>query len=696
MNRKDLLLIMGIWLWVLLAAQTASVTYAQQTGQSRQADFPGLDIQAEAGWDGYVDQSAPVPFSFLLSNFTLDTIEGDLSLTDPDSNQTVFLGRLFIGPNNVRRFSAIQAVPNWVGCVAKFSRDGQVLWQRELPLITGQDFSEDINYLLFVDDSGRTLPLPAGADGEVGWRRFIPEAGQGRQVQPLTIKPWQLPQHYGPLTVAQAVVFSEDTKTDTLNDAQWDALGKWCSMGGTIFVSEKSPHLLGRLKQANPLIVQPSMLHKNLAVHRCGSGSLREYVGPLFSGTDPQAPRDIAQSASHLTRCNVISMVESRETLRSQARNAEVTRAWVVIIFVAYMLLSGMAIFLGRLSRRGIMVFTSTVVGTACVAALILGSVLRRSQGDLNWTSVTTVGPGGLVQIARIDVQSAGGRNTQAAVSGSFVDLQLSATTEIYRPRYYYYSYSDSPPSSPHFGAFTWQPNQLKDKPDHYLVDVPINPWGHRRLYATAFQPDVRGIDLKIELLLPGKASDQNQSDNLQVSGSGSRLKVTATSDLPFELVDCYLLAAMPLVTSRSENSGISYASVRQDNPFDFIQSRSITAFGNIAPLATVMVESSPFTTFHESEDVFLSNHQLDQQTMLYTAYDGAVGVWIVGKIAASPALSIDQQHCDFEPMAEEHWFVQEVLPEQLPAEWLALNQAALKQQIERLTDNSGSKNSEP
>ena len=91
-----------------------------------------------------------------------------------------------------------------------------------------------------------------------------------------------------------------------------------------------------------------------------------------------------------------------------------------------------------------------------------------------------------------------------------------------------------------------------------------------------------------------------------------------------------------------------------------------------------------------------MSNHQFGRQVMPYTAYNGAVGVWIVGRIEASPALAIDQSHCDFEPMAEEHWFVQEVLPEQLPADWLALNHELWLQQLERLVDKAAVKNEEP
>ena len=108
----------------------AATVRAQQIGGQSQPDFPGLDIQAVPWWDGHVDLSAPVPFSFLMSNFSQDTIEGELTLTNPESGQILKLGEIFIGQNSVRRFSTIQAVPDWDKCLATFRKEVRVVWQR--------------------------------------------------------------------------------------------------------------------------------------------------------------------------------------------------------------------------------------------------------------------------------------------------------------------------------------------------------------------------------------------------------------------------------------------------------------------------------------------------------------------------------------------------------------------------------------
>jgi hypothetical protein len=192
-----------------------------------------------------------------------------------------------------------------------------------------------------------------GSENESGVTgRFVPELGQGRAVQPVAVKTWQIPQHPGPLTVAQAIVFSETTKLEMLNDAQWDAVGKWICLGGTVFVSENSADIVDRLKKASPLGAQPEIVFEELTAYRCGTGSIREYAGPLFSATDLSTPRKIAVSASRLSRNNTMSMLSSRNFTDSDHRNSEITRMWVVIFVLIYTLLSSSVLFFYRMTRR--------------------------------------------------------------------------------------------------------------------------------------------------------------------------------------------------------------------------------------------------------------------------------------------------------------------------------------------------------
>lgn len=679
---RDLFVVM----FLLCVSAFAEIAQGQQAPEPKQTDFPGLDIQAVPGWDGYVDQSAPMPFSFLISNFSQDTIEGELTLTDPEDDRTLSLGKIFIGPNSVRRFSSIQAVPDWYQCIAKFSHEGRVLWQRELALTTGKDFSEDLNYLLFVDDGSRQLQLPINENGGGGTGRFVPEVGHGRVVQPLVVKTWQIPQHPGPLTVAQAIVFSETTKVEMLNDAQWDAVGKWICMGGTVFVHEKSTELIERLKKATPLAAQPGILFQELTVHRCGTGSIREYAGPLFSATDVQAPKQIAESGSRLSRYTTMSLLEHTEMRWWESRNSEINRMWVVTVFVVYTLLSSSAMLLFRLSRRNITIFTSVIVGLTCVAAVVLGGVLRTSRGDLRWVTITSAGPGGLLQRGKIDVQSAGGRNSQMTVNGRRADLQLSESDAT--PDDYYYAWYYQPQrTKPHFPSFTWQASQLEDQADAYQVNVPINPWGRRRLYATAFQPLERGVDIEVSYSLPVPLSPELAAKLGTTYGLNGAFRVKATSHLPFDLENCHLIIARTQVSSDVKGTNFSsgfpgtYSSSQIVGP-QIEQVQSLNYLGRLSPSVPVMGESAP--------RIGLTTENLGAQMVPPTgevlfpqvAHDGATSVWIVAQISKSPILSIDQQRSDFELLQERHWYVQEVLPEQMPLEWGELTERLLDEQL--------------
>ena len=83
--RKDIsrtLLAFATMLWVGLGGSVVAI--AQGPGRDAdkpKPDFPGLDIQVEAGWDGRVEVNAPVPISFLLSNQSEQVLEGQLILT---------------------------------------------------------------------------------------------------------------------------------------------------------------------------------------------------------------------------------------------------------------------------------------------------------------------------------------------------------------------------------------------------------------------------------------------------------------------------------------------------------------------------------------------------------------------------------------------------------------------------------------
>ena len=356
---------------------------------------------------------------------------------------------------------------------------------------------------------------------------------------------------------------------------------------------------------------------------------------------------------------------------------------WVVTVFVVYTLLSSSAMLLFRLSRRNISIFISAVVGLTCVAAVILGGVLRTSRGDLRWVTITSAGPGGLLQLGKIDVQSAGGRNTQMTVKGRHADLQLSESDDT--PNDYYYGYYYQPQmTKPHFPSFTWQASQLEDQADAWQISVPINPWGRRRLYATAFQPLERGVDIEVSYSLPEPLPPEQAAQLGTTYGLNGTFRVNATSHLPFDLENCRLIIARTQVSS--DVQGATYYSGFQfpkNVGIQIEQAQSLADIGRLSPSVPVVVESIPGPGLGRTESIEAAMRGNSREVLFpKVAHDGATSLWIVAQISKSPILSIDQQRSDFELLQEQHWYVQEVLPEQMPQEWIELTNRLLDEQL--------------
>lgn len=700
---------------------------AQGPGLGRdqpQADFAGLDIQAVAGWDGRVDLAAPVPLSFLISNQSAQALEGQLILRDRITKREVRLGDVFIGAASVRRFSAVQGMSDWEDCVATYADGDRVLATRILPLVTGKDFSEDVNYLLFVDDSGRALQMPTpetASDSEMPLAdsvvmeqggtaisggpasnfdasRFTPSPGTGRAVQPVSARTWQIPQHPGPLTVIQAMLFSDVVRPDMLNEKQWDAIGRWICLGGTVFVHDSSKDLLDHLKTAVSLTLAPPVSLDGLRVHRCGAGAIREYSGKLFSAEETTSVRTVLVAAGKLSRSGILSVLTDDATRYRSSSSADRTRMLVIAVFVIYTLFSGVGtLLLSRATRRRVAFYTCSVVLLACMAAAVLGGVLRTSRGDLHWHSVTQASPGGLIQVAGIQVQSAGGRNTEIAVQGRNADLQLlEDTNPNYSRDQYYFRLQQYGPSyyeeitAPGYPAFSEQSNRLSDVPDAFGIRVPITPWGRRQCTAAAFESAIRGLDVTLKFLAGAPSTEQTMSTvgpDVSVRGQWS---VEVRSSLPFDLSDCSLVlmtcrAAVPGETGDRQFPGLL---VPYGSPITkFIPLEHHIPIGDLPAAASRngVAENA----------IFRNQHQIDHRwdtvsDSIRPAYNGSTGAWIFGRILNSPLLSIDEAHSDFVPLSEKHEFIQEIPPEQLPAEWIELHQDWLDLQLRRADERPG------
>lgn len=672
------------------ALTCTSAAFAQTENVRGDVDTPGLTIKATAGWDGTVDRSTPIPVSFLIRNDNERNIEGSLTLSDPSSGHEVQLGEIFVSPGAARSFSSIQALPVWFECFAEFRDGDQILWRRELGLNTGNEFVPGVNFVLFIDDGGRRLSLPGEVtDTNAIAATEVEVAGiEGRPVKSLTVKSWQVPKHPGPLVVARAIVFPDGMDDKDLNRAQWPAVAEWMCQGGSVFVHKDSREVVKRLTDTAPLSAAAPVPSGEFTIRRVGLGAIYEYPKPLFSFESVGVRQLIAETVASLPAYDITSLFDTRRRYYRRGDRADINRTLVISFFGFYTLLSGVVVlFLFRLGRRSIGIYTIVIVAGACVVSGLLGGVLRFSRGDLHWTTVTEVSAGGAVQVARIDVQSAGGRNTQVAVKGEQPDLQFIGRQ---RRRYSRNRYQER------YEPFTWQPNLAKGEEDTYQINVPMTPWGRRLLRASAFKRDFPRLSFELDYeprALPGGRGGGPSGPLEQPSGEFS-LKVV--NHLPFEITDCRLVigvtqssAGQPVVVQDGPPRGFpgrvaSVEALRLQMGLQTVAPSNAKGFIDVYQIKSMETLSAGASR----EEVFVAEFLVQQdQRGLHRLWPhgllplpklsrlGTASAWIVGRVEVSPILTIDEQRGDFVLHDEQHYVIQEILPEDMPAASLFFNE---------------------
>lgn len=678
--------VLQIPLIALLSVVLSPAAMAQADRSQREADAPGLVIEAALGWDGTVDRSAPVPVSFLITNHSDRIIEGQFTLSDPDTGHQAMLGEVVIGPGATRRFASIQDLSDWSECTAALRNGGQVLWQRDLALVSGSAFLANVSFALYVDDSGWRLPLPGAMANAapISDSDLLVAGEQGRPVRCLTVKSWQVPDHPGPLVPTQAIIFPEGAEVDNLNRVQWQAVAEWMCLGGTVFVHAESREIIARLTESAPLDPGAADQSDEFLVRRCGLGAIYEYQQPLFTTDGDEVRRQIAETTALLTKNHLSNLVATTNLHRRGPNRADRNRVLVVILFAFYTLLSGVvALLLFRLTRRRIGAYTLIVVAGGSVASALLGGFLRFSQGDLQWITVTQAGAGGIVQVARIDVQSSGGRSSQVAVHGEHADLQYFGQAEPY----YYWNRRWTG-----FPAFTWQPNRADGDDETYQVRVPMTPWGRRQLLAIGFKRELQPLDFQLtfEPREPPPAGEaaQNDADREPTNNQETQVETPAISigvftlklvnRLPYDLNACWLIV------------GATHNFPQPPGSQQPVQLQSFP-YRTRSQQATVLTTGGPADVYHMTQlpsiragDTYEAEIEADFQLMpndwdLRRTWPagslipsrltrlGTATAWLIAHIDQSPILSIDTPHTDFLPQDECHFFVQQIDPEHMP-----------------------------
>lgn len=676
--------ISGTALTAACALLCGSAALAQNDESTMDRDSPGLVVEARAGWDGTVDRAAPVPVSLLLSNFSDRDIEGHLILSDPRNGWETDLGEIYLSAGATRRFTSIQAFTGWSDCYVALIHDAEVLWRRNLSLNTGSSFNANISFALVINDSQRNPDFPAERPVAVTNPSAAIAGSEGRPVRFLHVKSWQVPTHPGPLISAQAMIFPEDTPDDNLNGGQWHAIARWMCMGGTVFVHAGSPEVTKRLVESSLMRGELPVQQEHFAVRRIGLGAICEYAPKLFTVESLSTRQAIAETIAKLNRQHLCTSVDSVHPVRPTGR-ADRNRMLMVACFGLYTVFSGLiALLLMRRSRRSIVAYMVGVVGTASILSGLLGGVLRMSSGDLTWASITQAGAGGVIQMGRIDVQSAGGRNTQVAITGENADLQATKRqTRSYR--YWNNSTKGFPP-------FSWQPNQARGVENTYQVNVPITSWGRRQLMATGIQSDLRRMDFELTFQ-PRDQSVINPTDDSGVSAAeeasqlidmpSGKFSLNVVNHLPFTVFDCRLVIGTAAATDAAVANGSRTTTIQVipsgglSRPIRIRQSpgsmNPAIEIYHVQELPTLLPNATHQLTFDagfriKADNVTFSRRmQHDLHVLPKVSHVGAVSAWLVGRLEESPIIAIDDSRSDFVTQAALHVFIQEILPEDMP-----------------------------
>lgn len=675
---------------MVLCALVNSVVMAQADPKRSDIDSPGLLVEGSIGWGNIIDQSRPVPVAFLVRNDSERNFEGILELTDLDRNRKLSLGEVVVAPGTSRRLNSIHKLIDWHDCIATIRRGNKVVWRRDMNLSAGRLIEHNSNYVLFVDDGGRKLNLP-GDDFDVSTTIVtyeVPVAGiSGRPIRTVTLKPWQVNNHPATLMIAMAMVFPETAAERDLNQVQWKAIGQWVCEGGTVFVNSNSRELITRLVESIPLVSETASQSGPFTVRRFGLGAIYEYNDPLMTSQSQEIKLAIADVAAQLSRNHVNSFFDSGMVFFSRGGQTDQNRLWIGGLFGIYTLLSGLgSLMLFRLSQKRMAMYIITVVFCASLAAAGLGGYLRLSKGDLRWLSVTEAGEGGLVQVALLDVQSAGSRNTHVAVKGDNADLQLIANPVN---RFYQQTMMSG------YSPFTWQPNLLQSEKDTYQIGVPMSPWGHMRCHASAIRRNPQRLEIELEYKPggpPQPTAGEQTSGESAISPLTSKpqpltftdellkgdFKLKIENKLPFSIRNCTLVIGIsrPAAPNSQNNAGVLVQRGR-NRVFTNVQGQNmidgLVDVYHQQPVANISVEGH-----HSSE--FAANFGTAQQ---YWSHGGTwpygsrlppriprVGMacaWIIGSIDESPILEIDEDHSDFITQQSFHNFVQLITPDQMP-----------------------------
>lgn len=614
----------------------AQNTRAQIATPKGTTALKGLDIKCALGFGDLCDVTRPTSLSLLISNYTGQTLEGRLVLSDKWKGYKIELGNIYLSELQVRRFGTIQDLKDWGSAKLElWNLDDEVIWQQEL-LLKSHTFTNTVrNPVMIIEDGQRKVSFPEvkllGIEEDEDLnksRRFSRRTSPtqylstklGTQVETINAETWQIPTHHAPLLPIRAIFFPASTNAGNINGGQWRAIAEWMCLGGRIFVDSNSTEVLQELLTASPLTDEPIFQEDSFSVRRIGAGAIYEYSEPMFQGDSSAAEKTIVSSVAKMTPHHLTEFV-SVDSMSRMRRGTDRNRLYIIILLLFYTLLSGIGtLAFYRRTRKQVVIYLFTTVAVAGIGAGILGANLRYTKGDLGWITVSQLGAGGSTQIARAEARSSGARNSVLTMSGVEPNIQITSEDD----RSYWMQHE--------VGSFSHQTNLLKDD-STFQTSVKITPWGRQRLYAVDFDPEMKplGVELTIDA---DETLTLKVINNLSVDIKSARIILTATSDQDDSRLRFHQIVQLPTIAVGQE--------------------------ANIeAPLKLQQFSGSEAFSFESR--LSLSPPVLNSPN--------AVGAWIFAQISKSPTLQLDESRSDFTAEHQHvHLLMQELRPEEIPA----------------------------
>jgi len=659
--------------WILLGSSLPLC--AQQNAQRipGAVDYPGLDIQAAAGWENFSWSHHPLAISFMITNSSSTLLEGRIVLRNPETGETRILGEIAVGPGGRRHFGWVAALGGWDLVDVSWEGSETVLWARRLTVPGDGDAMEFFATQagLFVADGGRRLVLPplrpvlsqsallnrlANTGADPALENEVTTRGIAAELT--TIPPWQLPVHEGSLTPVRTVLLSPQLSPESLTDAQYRALGRWTAMGGIVFLAKESAGVRERLQGYLPLRQRPPFEKDGLETEPCGLGAICLFQQAEFLKAESATMASIGEAVATAVASPLFARLREKQMYETdEAPLADLANTSILALFAIYAAAAAAPIVMFRSSRRWLAGWVIAVVLAASAGAAVVGVAIRGSRGDLAITTLTWIGEDVLVEAASLKLTCAGRGDLFQGVRGREPDLQPNATSTVdpFRLTQSFMHDLDSiDVSLPEWPAFNLTKSVSED-PSLSRIPVLLSPWSSRKVTAVDMAPLQGGLEVKLEVV-GSESQDSMAKWNLAALFPNGPLQLRLRNGLPFRLSECRLGMLLWVRPGSSPGTWMLHRTS--------IELPDLEAAADSAAAAKEMVITPGFEWVADYGGQSVRYVALSSRVPM-----GEMEVWLEGRMEASPLMQPEGD--DFRPYDPgKHWFYYRVPRENLPKLW--------------------------